>query len=89
MIADRSCCPSEEKVLAAIARIGYPGQLETPPVASRRRRSLKSVAILAVFLARVRGSARTWREQRAMKPLVAAALEDVRRRRVAGRGVPS
>jgi hypothetical protein len=80
---------SEQKVLAAIARIGYPTQLETSPVGSRRRRSLKSVATLAVFLARIRRSARTWSEQRAAKPLVAAALEDVRRRREVSHGVPS
>jgi hypothetical protein len=54
-----------------------------------RRRSLKGVVSLVVFLARVRRSARTWSEQRAAKPLVAAGLEDVRRRRVAGRGAAS
>lgn len=87
MIADRTICwISEQKVLAAIARIGYPTQPET---STRRRRSLKSVATLAVFLARVKRSARTWSEQRAVKPLVAAALEDVRRRREVIQGVPS
>lgn len=86
MTADRIYCTSEQKVLAAIARIGYPTQ---PQVASRKRRSLKSVATLVLFLARTRRSARTWSEQRAAKPLVAAALEDVRRRRVVSQGVPS
>lgn len=76
---------SEQKVLAVIARIGYPTERETGCMAPRRRRSLKSVATLAVFLARVRRSASRWSEQRAAKPVVAAALEDVRRRRVAGR----
>ena len=89
MIADCICCTSEQKVLAAIARIGYPTQPTTPQASSRRRRSLKGVATLFVFLARTRRSARTWSEQRAAKPLVAAALEDVRRRRVVSQGVPS
>lgn len=75
-------------MLASIARIGYPGQRqETGSVGARTgRRSLKSVATLVVFLARVRRSARTWSEQRAAKRLVGSALEDVRRRRVAGHG---
>lgn len=89
MIADCICCTSEQKVLAAIARIGYPTQPRTSQVASRTRRSLKGVATLFVFLARMRRSARTWSEQRAAKPLVAAALEDVRRRRVVSQGVAS
>ncbi|KAI0318748.1 hypothetical protein OF83DRAFT_909610 [Amylostereum chailletii] len=77
----------EEKVLASIARIGFP---LSGPSSKGRRRTLKTVVLGVLFLQRARRAGEAWRKQCAMKPAVKAALEDVRRRRKgAGAGLSS
>jgi len=68
---------SEMAVVALIAQTGFP-----KPALTRKRRSLKQVAVALVFVIRARRASEQWREQSAAKHAVAAALEDVRRKRV-------
>ncbi|KAH9927002.1 uncharacterized protein B0H18DRAFT_306413 [Fomitopsis serialis] len=79
---------TEQRILAAIARIGFPA--EGPPIKAKRR-TLRSVAISITFIARLRRAADAWREQYAAKAPIAAALSEVRQRRAAngGRATPS
>ncbi|KAI0057426.1 hypothetical protein BV25DRAFT_1892643 [Artomyces pyxidatus] len=69
---------SEEKVLASIARIGFP---VAPPPPTSQRRTLRTVALSLLFIQRARHASEAWRAQRASKPAVKAALENVRRNR--------
>ncbi|KAF9530371.1 hypothetical protein CPB83DRAFT_850794 [Crepidotus variabilis] len=70
---------SEHNIFVAIARIGFP----VPPTTTTtsRRRSLKAAALVVIFLNRVKKSSAAWRVETSAKKSVAAALEDVRRRR--------
>ncbi|KAJ2930836.1 hypothetical protein H1R20_g6245, partial [Candolleomyces eurysporus] len=68
---------SERTIFASIARIGFP----VKPQQAKRRRSLKSVAHVVVFMNRIKRNSEQWQEQRASKVAISAALEDVRRRR--------
>ncbi|THH27181.1 hypothetical protein EUX98_g7008 [Antrodiella citrinella] len=75
------CERTETRILAIIATIGYPA---TEPVPSRRKtRTLKSVVMSVLFVGRARRASEAWREQCSSKDAIAAALQDVRRRRVA------
>ncbi|KAF9466148.1 hypothetical protein BDZ94DRAFT_1341734 [Collybia nuda] len=69
---------SEQTIFASIARIGFPVPLPSPPEKQKR---LKSAALAVIFLSRARRASNLWREQSSSKQAVAAALEDVRRRR--------
>ncbi|KAF8892193.1 hypothetical protein BD779DRAFT_1661469 [Infundibulicybe gibba] len=69
---------SEQTIFASIAQIGF--SVDPPPAAKKVRR-LKSLALAAVFLSRVKRASDIWREQSSSKQAVAAALQDVRRRR--------
>lgn len=68
----------DEKVLAAIARIGFPLPCPSPKM---KRRTLKSVAQSVVFIRRVKRASDGWRKECEAKPAIKAALDDVRRRR--------
>ncbi|KAF9479579.1 hypothetical protein BDN70DRAFT_878644 [Pholiota conissans] len=69
---------SERTIFASIARIGFP----VAPAPSRRKpRTLKSVALLITFLGRIKCSSDSWRKESAAKQAVAAALDEVRRKR--------
>ncbi|EIN03865.1 hypothetical protein PUNSTDRAFT_77359 [Punctularia strigosozonata HHB-11173 SS5] len=70
---------TEKKVLAAIAKIGF----AVPPPARRKRLSLKGAASAIMFLSRAKRASDSWREQSATKQAVAAALQEVRRKRIA------
>ncbi|KAJ7879992.1 hypothetical protein B0H14DRAFT_2708159 [Mycena olivaceomarginata] len=72
---------SEHNIIASIARIGFP--VPAAPSAKKPKK-LKSLALTVMFLSRVKRASDAWREQSASKQAVIAALEDVRRRRVAG-----
>ncbi|TFY56456.1 hypothetical protein EVJ58_g7633 [Rhodofomes roseus] len=74
---------TEHRILAAIARIGFPAA--DPPVKAKRR-TLRSVAMSIAFIARSRRAAESWREQRASKDAIAAALQEVRQRRTTAGG---
>jgi len=69
---------SEQTIFASIARIGFPIAL---PQRSKKVRKFKSLALLVIFLTRVKRSSTVWKEHRSSKQAVAAALEDVRRKR--------
>ncbi|KDR80779.1 hypothetical protein GALMADRAFT_241215 [Galerina marginata CBS 339.88] len=71
---------SERTIFASIARIGFP---VVPPL-KRKACKLKSVALMIVFLSRVKRSSESWRQESASKQAVAKALEEVRRKRVTG-----
>ncbi|OJT11389.1 hypothetical protein TRAPUB_12084 [Trametes pubescens] len=71
----------EEKILAAIARIGYPTVPSKPAPAKSKHKSLKSVVQSVVFINRSRRAGEQWRQQRAAKPAIEAALQEVRKRR--------
>ncbi|KAF8586444.1 hypothetical protein K439DRAFT_1631700 [Ramaria rubella] len=71
----------EKQILAAVARIGFPLSQDQP---HRKRLTLRTVASVALFVAKARRASENWREQSAPRTAVAAALQDVRRRRIAG-----
>ncbi|KAJ6498301.1 hypothetical protein DFH09DRAFT_334683 [Mycena vulgaris] len=71
---------SEHNIIASIARIGFP--VAAPPPAKKPKK-LRTLALTVIFLSRVKRASDSWREQSASKQAVIAALEDVRRRRVA------
>ncbi|KAF7798727.1 hypothetical protein EIP86_009952 [Pleurotus ostreatoroseus] len=72
---------NEQKILAAIAQIGFPTTpAPTLPVA-KRRKTLRSVAHCVMFLARARRASEAWREQSAAKDAIALAYQEVRKRR--------
>ncbi|KAK0466948.1 uncharacterized protein EV420DRAFT_1260439 [Desarmillaria tabescens] len=71
---------SEKTIFAAISQIGFP--VEPPPPVAKHRK-LKSIAQMFVFLSRVRRASAEWQKQCESKEAVAAALQDVRRRRAA------
>jgi hypothetical protein len=68
---------SEKTIFASIARIGFP----VAPAKNRRAKKLKSVAMMIMFLNRVKKGCSVWREHTATKAAVTAALDDVRKRR--------
>nr|VWP02273.1 Lid2 complex component lid2 [Ganoderma boninense] len=81
---------SEEKILAAVARIGFPALLPNPAPKKRRTKTLRSVAYIVLFLNRTRRASEQWKQHRASKPAIEAALQDVRKRRLAnGTGTTS
>ncbi|KIO29893.1 hypothetical protein M407DRAFT_226032 [Tulasnella calospora MUT 4182] len=70
---------NEARILALIARVGYPKQKGE---AERSRPTLKRVAYAVRFTIRIRRLSEAWRETSAAKHAIAAALDDVRRRRI-------
>ncbi|KAH6915818.1 hypothetical protein BKA70DRAFT_1093050 [Coprinopsis sp. MPI-PUGE-AT-0042] len=68
---------SEKTIFASIARIGFP----VAPAKNRRTRKLKSLAMMIMFLNRVKKGCSVWKEHTATKAAVTAALDDVRKRR--------
>ncbi|KAI0954730.1 hypothetical protein AcW1_006527 [Taiwanofungus camphoratus] len=70
---------NEQKILASIAKIGFPGA--EPPALISKSRTLKSVALSIVFITRSKRASDSWREQSASKEAIAAALQEVRRQR--------
>ncbi|TCD69492.1 hypothetical protein EIP91_007422 [Steccherinum ochraceum] len=82
------CERTENKILAVIATIGYPpAEPPTPP--KKKKRSLKSAVISVLFLGRVKRASEVWREHCSSKDAIAAALQDVRRRRIVSAPSPS
>ncbi|KAF9048336.1 hypothetical protein BDZ89DRAFT_1057909 [Hymenopellis radicata] len=73
---------SEQTIFAAISKIGFPVKLPSP-APPRPRRKFKSVAMMVVFMARIRRCSQEWQKQCGSKGAVAAALQDVRKRRSA------
>ena len=47
-------CYSEQKILAAIAQIGFPAARETVAPVVKRRRTLRSVGYVVIFFLRVK-----------------------------------
>ncbi|KAI0366979.1 hypothetical protein BV20DRAFT_951123 [Pilatotrama ljubarskyi] len=79
---------NEERILAAIARIGYPAVPADPPPSKTKVRTLRSVVHSVLFIHRSRRASEQWKQQRAAKPAIEAALQEVRKRRaVNGTGV--
>lgn len=72
---------SEKRILACIARIGYPKQPQPVPVPERKTRQLRSVALCVVFVHRIKCASEMWRQACANKQAIADALQEVRRRR--------
>lgn len=72
---------SEKRILACIARIGYPKQPQPVPVPERKTRQLRSVALCVIFVHRIKCASETWRQACANKQAIADALQEVRRRR--------
>ncbi|KAG8993515.1 hypothetical protein FRB93_001972 [Tulasnella sp. JGI-2019a] len=72
---------SEQSISSCIARIGFPTSATEDAPTKRPRRSLRIVAVAVMFLTRVRLASDRWREQSAAKHAVAAALQDMHRRR--------
>ncbi|KAG8949436.1 hypothetical protein FRC04_008535 [Tulasnella sp. 424] len=70
---------NEARILALIARVGYPKEKAE---GERSRPTLKRVAYAVRFMVRIRRLSEAWRETSAAKHAIAAALEDVRRRRI-------
>ena len=72
----------DEKVLAAIARIGFPKPCPPPKT---KRKSFKKVAQAVIFIQRIKRASEAWRKECEAKPAIKAALDDVRRRRAQDR----
>ncbi|KAF8527286.1 hypothetical protein JB92DRAFT_2698552 [Gautieria morchelliformis] len=72
---------SEKRILAAVARIGFPVSTSRPV---RKRHTLRSIAAAVLFIGRAKRASEVWREQSSTKTAVQAALLEVRRRRVGG-----
>ncbi|KAF7308937.1 PACT-coil-coil domain-containing protein [Mycena kentingensis (nom. inval.)] len=70
---------SERNIASSIARIGFPLS-NAPP---KKQKRLKSVAMSVIFLNRAKRASDWWREQSVAKAAIQAALDDVRRNRVA------
>ncbi|KAG8923454.1 hypothetical protein FRC01_012738, partial [Tulasnella sp. 417] len=77
---------NEARILALIARVGYPKEKGDT---ERSRPTLKRVAYAVRFTIRIRRLSEAWRETSAAKHAIAAALEDVRRRRIVSNPVAS
>lgn len=76
------CERNEKKILAAIAKVGFPATLPhatARPVA--KGRSLKSVVHCVIFTLRTKRASDAWRQQCNAKGAIAAALQDVRKAR--------
>ncbi|KZT21623.1 hypothetical protein NEOLEDRAFT_744493 [Neolentinus lepideus HHB14362 ss-1] len=69
---------SEERILAAIARVGFAGPPDPP---KPRSRSLKTVALSVVFAVRTRRASDKWRAACSSKQAIADALEEIQRGR--------
>ncbi|KAL4266485.1 Pericentrin/AKAP-450 centrosomal targeting domain-containing protein [Pleurotus pulmonarius] len=71
---------SEQTIIAAIAKIGYP---LPPPPSSRTKKlpRLKSVALCVMFFTRAKMASSRWKEHTTAKAAVVSALQEVRRRR--------
>ncbi|KAI0629314.1 hypothetical protein C8Q77DRAFT_1143253 [Trametes polyzona] len=80
---------NEERILAAIARIGYPALPSSPPATRAKHKTLRSVVQSILFIQRSRRAGEHWRQQRAAKPAIEAALQEVRKRRAANGVVSS
>ncbi|KAI0664228.1 hypothetical protein C8Q70DRAFT_225129 [Cubamyces menziesii] len=76
---------NEEKILAAIARIGYPAVPPSlaPSKSKPKGRTLRSVVSSILFIQRSKRASEHWKQQRAAKPAIEAALQEVRKRRAA------
>ncbi|KAI0675751.1 hypothetical protein C8Q78DRAFT_964116 [Trametes maxima] len=79
----------EEKILAAIARIGYPALPSDLSPSSKRCKTLKSVVHIIVFVNRSRRASEQWKQHKAAKPAIEAALLEVRKRRAASGTTPT
>ncbi|KAJ3553173.1 hypothetical protein NM688_g3757 [Phlebia brevispora] len=75
------CERNEQKILAAIAQIGFPTAPEPSLMAVPRRKTLRSVAQCVVFLSRARRASEAWREQSTAKDAITLAYQEVRKRR--------
>ncbi|CDO73312.1 hypothetical protein BN946_scf185008.g74 [Trametes cinnabarina] len=74
---------NEEKILAAIARIGYPQILSNPSPPKAKCRKFKSLVDSIIFIHRSRRASEHWRQHRSAKPAIEAALQEVRKQRAA------
>ncbi|KAJ8079575.1 hypothetical protein PM082_011162 [Marasmius tenuissimus] len=70
---------SEQTICAAIAKIGFP---VLPPPQHKKQKKLKTVALSVLFLNRLARFSHEWRAHTASKQAIAAALQEVRQRRV-------
>lgn len=71
---------TEQKILAAIARIGF--LTIDPPKHQVPKRTFKTVVLSVIFIRRAERASEAWRQQTASKEAIAAALQEVRRRRI-------
>lgn len=70
----------EQKILAAIAKIGFPSN-QPEAKSPARKKSLKTVVQTVIFIRRARLASEEWRQQCASKEAIANALQEVRRQR--------
>ncbi|EKM50608.1 uncharacterized protein PHACADRAFT_152721 [Phanerochaete carnosa HHB-10118-sp] len=76
------CERNEQKILAAIAKTGFPGTLpHTSAKSTRKGRKLKTVVHSIVFALRAKHASDAWRLECSAKQAIAAALQDVRKAR--------
>ncbi|KAI0339572.1 hypothetical protein BDW22DRAFT_1399775 [Trametopsis cervina] len=71
----------EDKILAAIARAGFPNAASRLPAVVRKKRTLKNVTLSVIFVLRAKRAMDAWRTERAKKAAIPDALADVRRHR--------
>ncbi|TDL23585.1 hypothetical protein BD410DRAFT_720667 [Rickenella mellea] len=71
---------SEKRILASISQIGYPAQKPERV----KRRSLKVMVLLAIFVVRTKRASAEWQDQRSCRKDIADALTVVRKRRIEG-----
>ncbi|KAH8103946.1 hypothetical protein BXZ70DRAFT_923662 [Cristinia sonorae] len=83
------CERTEDKILSIIATIGYPPSEPPSSPSTSRKHTFKTAVLATLFMTRARRAAEVWREQRSSKDAIAAALQDVRRRRVTTSSTPS
>ncbi|KAI0091595.1 hypothetical protein BDY19DRAFT_885665 [Irpex rosettiformis] len=71
----------EEKILAAIAKIGFPHSAPRLPPPPRPKKTLKNVTLSVIFILRAQRARDAWKVERAKKVGIPEALAEVRRHR--------
>ncbi|KAI0692519.1 hypothetical protein BC835DRAFT_1508673 [Cytidiella melzeri] len=71
----------EEKILAAIAKIGFPHATPRLPAPVRAKWTLKNVTLSVIFILRTQRAKDAWQQERARKAGIPDALAEVRKHR--------
>ncbi|KAI0788909.1 hypothetical protein C8Q75DRAFT_879628 [Abortiporus biennis] len=74
---------TEQRILSAIARIGFLSPPPSPPHSSSpsKKPRLRSIVISLIFIQRAERASENWRMHTASKEAIAVALQEVRKRR--------